>query len=324
MYEAPQTLSFRDVDEPPFDDDSIMVRISYSFICATDIKTYKQGHPHIKPPTVLGHEYSGVVERVGSRVSDFAVGDFVAGIPFVNCGECEACMRGRPWGCTDRRFPSNGALAERISMSRSYARLGLAKVPAASLKEAALAEPLSCVLNSARSFSPRAGDEVLVVGAGFMGVLNALALRSLFGVRSFITDTNVTRLSLPASLGIETLSESEIRPGRYDAIVLTAPVPALVGRYAGLVAPDGHLVLFGGYAKGVAVELDPNLVHYNGLKLVGTSGFAPNDFRTAIRAISGGFVRLGAFTEGLYRFSDFKRAFEDALAGRALKAGFEI
>lgn len=324
MYEAPRTLSFREVEEPPFDEDSILVKISHSFICATDIKTYKQGHPRIKPPTVLGHEYSGIVEKVGSRVTGFAAGDAVAGIPFLNCGQCESCARGRPEGCEDRLFPSNGALAERISMSASYARRGLAKVSADSLREAALSEPVSCVLNSARAFSPRPGDEVLVVGAGFMGVLNALVLRNLFGVEAAITDVNETRLPLPASLGIKVVSEAEIRPGRYDAIILAAPVPALVPRYAALVAPFGHLVLFGGYAKGAMAEFDPNLVHYQGLKIVGTSGFTPDDFRVAVKAISGRFLKLGAFTEHLYRFDDFERAFEDALAGRTLKAGFEL
>jgi len=324
MYEAPRELSFREIEEPPFDEDSILVKISYSFVCATDIKTYKQGHPLIKPPTVLGHEYSGVVEKVGSRVAGFAPGDAVAGIPFLNCGQCESCARGRPEGCEERLYPSNGALAERISMSRSYARRGLAKVSAETLKEAALSEPVSCVLNSARAFSPRPGDEVLVVGAGFMGVLNAMVLRRLFGVESSITDVNEARLQLPASLGVGVVAESEIRPGRYDAIVLTAPVPDLVPRYAALVAPYGHLVLFGGYAKGAAAQFDPNLVHYRGLRIVGTSGFNPDDFRVAVKAISGRSLVLGAFTEHLYKFDDFGRAFEDALAGRVLKAGFEL
>lgn len=324
MYEAPRTLSFRDVEEPPFDEDSILVKISYSFICATDIKTYKQGHPRIKPPTVLGHEYSGIVEKVGSHVTSFAVGDAVAGIPFLNCGQCENCARGRPEACEEHLFPSNGALAERISMSQSYARRGLAKVSAETLKEAALSEPVSCVLNSARAFSPRPGDEVLVVGAGFMGLLNALVLRTLFGVEASITDVNEARLALPERLGVHALTEPGLRSGRYDAIILTAPVPELVARYAAMVAPYGHLVLFGGFAKGSMVEFDPNLVHYQGLKIVGTSGFIPDDFRVAVKAISGRRLELDAFTEHLYKFDDFERAFEDALAGRTLKAGFEL
>jgi len=74
MYEAPRVVSFRDVPEPSFDSNTILINISYSFICATDIKTYKQGHPHIIPPTILGHEFTGVIERVGENVEGYAEG----------------------------------------------------------------------------------------------------------------------------------------------------------------------------------------------------------------------------------------------------------
>ena len=180
------------------------------------------------------------------------------------------------------------------------------------------------MLRALRSFSPSVGDEALVVGAGFMGVLNALALRRLFGVVSSITDTNEERLRLPAELGIRTLRESELAGGRFDAVIVTPPVPALVPQYARLVAPSGHLVLFGGYAKGATIELDPNLVHYDGLKVLGTSGFAPDDFKAAVKAIANGLIDLSPFTKELYAFADFDRAFADALEGRALKAGFEL
>jgi L-iditol 2-dehydrogenase len=324
FYEAPQKLSFRDVDEPPVHEDTILVRIVYSFICATDIKTYKQGHPQIKPPSILGHEFSGVVERVGSSVTSFHVGDWVTGIPFISCGECEMCLRGRTEACPNRRHPSNGALAELIAFSESYAHTGLAKVPEALALSAALSEPVSCVLNSARAFNPRPGDTVLVVGAGFMGVLNALVIRSLFGARTLITDVNSARLALPQSLGIEPVTDPEALRGKMDAVILTPPIPDLVPQYEGLVAPFGHLVLFGGYAKGSKIQVDPNLVHYKGLRIVGTSGFSPFDFRTAVNVIKSGLVLLEPFTKGLYPFSDFDRAFKDALEGRALKAGFTL
>jgi L-iditol 2-dehydrogenase len=149
LYEAPKSISFRDVPDPAVDTDTILIKVSYSFICATDIKTYRQGHPHIVPPTILGHEFSGIVESVGSDVESFSVGDCVTGSPFINCGTCESCFRGRPEVCSARKFPSNGAFAERIAMTNEYAKLGLFTVRPTFLRQAALSEPVACVLNSA-------------------------------------------------------------------------------------------------------------------------------------------------------------------------------
>jgi L-iditol 2-dehydrogenase len=324
LYEAPKSISFRDVPDPAVDTDTILIKVSYSFICATDIKTYRQGHPHIVPPTILGHEFSGIVESVGSDVESFSVGDCVTGSPFINCGTCESCFRGRPEVCSARKFPSNGAFAERIAMTNEYAKLGLFTVRPTFLRQAALSEPVACVLNSARSFNPRPGESVLVVGAGFMGVLNALVLKTIFGVRAYITDTNTERLKLPASLGIEIVEDTEKLSGFFNAIILTPPIPELIIRYQSHVLPFGHLVLFGGYAKETKALFDPNMVHYTGSKIVGTSGFSPFDFKTAVNLITDGAIDLNVFMTNMYEFSssEFQKAFIDAMDGRALKAGF--
>ncbi len=324
VYEAPKSISFQDVPDPIVNADTILIKVSYSFICATDIKTYKQGHPHIVPPTILGHEFSGIVESVGKNVDSYSVGDCVTGSPFINCGVCDSCFRGRPEVCSARKFPSNGAFAERIAMSSEYAKLGLVKVPPALLQQSALSEPLACVLNSARSFNPQPGDSILVVGAGFMGVLNALVLKTIFGAHSYITDTNAERLKLPSKLGIEIIEDIEKRPEAFNTIVLTPPIPELIVQYQKYVVPFGNLVLFGGYAKGTKALFDPNIVHYTGSKIVGTSGFSPSNFKTAAKLITTGAINLDVFMDNMYEFSssEFQKAFVDAMDGRALKAGF--
>ena len=324
VYEAPKSISFQDVPDPIVNADTILIKVSYSFICATDIKTYKQGHPHIVPPTILGHEFSGIVESVGKNVDSYSVGDCVTGSPFINCGVCDSCFRGRPEVCSARKFPSNGAFAERIAMSSEYAKLGLVKVPPALLQQSALSEPLACVLNSARSFNPQPGDSILVVGAGFMGVLNALVLKTVFGAHAYITDTNAERLKLPSKLGIEIIEDIEKRPEAFNTIVLTPPIPELIVQYQKHVVPFGNLVLFGGYAKGTKALFDPNIVHYTGSKIVGTSGFSPSNFKTAARLITTGAINLDVFMDNMYEFSssEFQKAFVDAMDGRALKAGF--
>jgi len=324
LYEAPHKLAFLDVPEPRLENDTIFIRVLYSYICATDIKTFKQGHPSIKPPSILGHEFSGVVEKVGPDVRLFSPGDFVTGAPFIDCGECRACVLGRPEGCSGRKFPSNGALAEFIAVPESYARKGLEKVPERIVKEAGLAEPVACVLNSCRGLDPRPGESILVVGAGFMGVLNALTLKSLFGVKCSICDTNPDRLALPEALGIRVVDAGESGGESYDSVVLAVPAVDLIPKYEALVAPFGKLVLFGGYPKDSMAQFDPNLVHYKGIEIKGSSGFSAADFRAAVSVIRGGLLKLDVFTRDLFPFSDFDVAFQAATEGRVLKAGFKL
>jgi L-iditol 2-dehydrogenase len=324
LYEAPLKLSFGEVPDPAFEEDSILIRISYSYVCATDIKTYKQGHPHIKPHSILGHEFSGIVEKVGPGVTLVRAGDTVTAAPFVNCGVCEMCVRGRTEACPDRQFPSNGALAELLSMPEGYARKGLARIPAAMMKECGLAEPVACVLNSARAIGPRPGDSVLVVGAGFMGILNALVMKCLFGAVTCITDVNSKRLDLPASLGIRVLAAEELGKKTFNTVILTPPIVELIPQYEACVAPFGTLVLFGGYKSGATAQIDPNILHYKGVKLTGTSGFSPFDFQTAVKVITEGALPLSPFTREIYPFADFEKAFRDAAEGRALKVGFDF
>ena len=156
-----------------------------------------------------------------------------------------------------------------------------------------------------------------------MGLLNAVVLRSAYGVRVRITDIREERLSLPERLGIGVLSIEEAQKSTNDQVILAAPVPELITLYESCVAPFGYLVLFGGYPKGCKAEFDPNLVHYKGVKIVGTTGFSPFNFKTAIKLISDEVISLSPFTKDIYDFNDFRRAFDDAMSGKVIKAGLK-
>ncbi len=321
MYEGIGKISIRDVEKPKIGEDGILVKILYSFICSTDIKTYKQGHPMIKPPTILGHECSGRIVETGRNVTEFEVGDYVAVAPFVNCGECEQCINGYPEGCRNRDFPSNGAITEFLSIDAGYARKGVAKVAKDKAKEAALAEPMACALTSCRHMELQPGNSALVVGAGIMGMLNAMTLRDVYGQTVVITDKRQERLELAEELGFATSSGDT---GKYNSIVLTAPVPELIDEYLPKVKLFGNMVLFGGYSKGTKALFDPNIIHYNGVKLTGTTGFASKDFMAAITLINSGKLDLRPFTKRIYEFSDFEEAFKDAVEGRSIKVGIKV
>lgn len=324
MYEGIGDISIMDVKEPEVKDDSILIKTIYSFICSTDIKTVKRGHPMIKPPTVLGHEASGQVMEVGKDVTFVKPGDYVAAIPYVNCGTCEQCIKGNTDGCRNRTFPSNGALAEYFSVSEDYAKKGVAIVKKEKLAEGALAEPLACVLTSADHMDLEIGDTALIVGAGIMGMLNAVVLKSVYGITVSITDTNTERLTLPKSMGFDVLTPQESLLGQYNSVVLSAPIPELILAYQSKVKLFGNMVLFGGYPKGTIAKFDPNIIHYNGVKILGTTGFSPKSFKQAISLLNNGNLSLAEFAKNIYSFDDFEKAFDDAMNSRVLKAGIKV
>lgn len=324
MYKGIGDISIMDIQKPEVGDNTILIKTIYSFICSTDIKTVKRGHPMIKPPTVLGHEASGQVVEVGKNVKFLKPGDFVAAIPYVNCGTCEQCIKGNTDGCRNRSFPSNGALAEYFAVSEEYAKKGLEILDENKLVEGALAEPLACVLTSAQQMDLEIGETALVVGSGIMGMLNAVVLKNVFGINVSITDTNSERLVLPKKMGFNTLTTEESLLEKYNSIVLTAPIPELILAYESKVKLFGNMVLFGGYPKGTIAEFDPNIIHYNGVKILGTTGFSPKSFKQAIRLLNNGNLSLEAFAQDIYSFDDFEKAFDDAMNSRVLKAGIKV
>lgn len=265
-------------------------------ICGSDVAYLEHGrigHWVVKKPLVLGHEASGVVTAVGPDVSSVSVGNRVAIEPGTPCRRCRECRRGDYHLCLDFVFlatpPHDGALAERIVMDESCAN----PIPdSMSFDEAALVEPLSVGLWAAERASLRAGDDVLVTGAGPVGVLAGLAARALGAGSVTVVDVVPERLRLAESLGLS-VQEPEDQHGRRDADVLvecSANESALV---AGLrrLRPGGRAALVGvprselvglPLAESVPQEISVSLVHRyahtwpTGIKLM-DSGRVPTE-----------------------------------------------
>lgn len=187
--------------------DEVQIRIRGTGICGTDLHYFSQGRNGmfiVKTPLVLGHEASGIVSAVGSNVTKFQLGDRVVIEPKRPCGKCRACLGGRYNICTDLKFtgsasrdpPVQGTLQEYYNHPAAFVH----HLPEPlSFVEGALIEPLSVALHAVRRSGLIAGQKVLILGAGAIGILCAAVCKATGASDVTIVDVDRTRLDFATS-----------------------------------------------------------------------------------------------------------------------------
>lgn len=337
-YTQGHGFQIADIPRPRIGADELLVRVRAAAICGTDVKTVRNGGRRLKPGQriVLGHEFAGTVEEVGSAVVGFAVGDRIGAAPNFGCGRCEACLRGMSNLCPDYSafgIDTDGAHAACVRIPAAAVRQGnVVQLPAdLAWEEAALAEPLSCVLNGQRVVHLAAGETVVVYGVGPMGLLHVLLARACGAGRVIAVDTNPARLAKACELGADTgihgATESvpervkAVSAGRgADVVILAASVAALVPEALTLLAPFGRLCLFAGLpAAQAAVPLDANAIHYRNLVVTGSSGGCNADYRTALDLIATRRVDVRPAISHRFPLARMAEAYETAQAGQGMK-----
>src|SRR6202047_3609268 len=184
LYGA-EDLKVQSRDIPTLADDEVLVRVEVALTCGTDLKVWKQGFHQrmIKPPSLFGHELAGVIELKGSAVNGgFREGMRVLPPNSAPCNTCLYCRKGQPNLCEDLLF-NNGAYAEFIRIPGRIVRQNMLLIPDnVSFVDAAMAEPLACVLRGIHETGITRGDTVVVIGCGPIG-LKFIRVLSGRGVR---------------------------------------------------------------------------------------------------------------------------------------------
>lgn len=198
---APETVDFitRDLGEPAADE--VIVKVKASAICGSDLHIYKGKHPSVALPATIGHEFSGDVAAVGSDVKNIAVGQRVTVEPCIVCGVCDACRHGDYGYCEQISFTyrnGDGAMADYVKVKSPY----VYPLPDHMSYEAgALIEPLSVATHAVRRADIRLGENVLVIGAGAIGILVAALCRASGAGEVVVVDYSENRLRLAAEMG---------------------------------------------------------------------------------------------------------------------------
>jgi len=303
----------------------VRVRVSLCGICASDLVVWSGTDPG-RYPYSPGHEFCGVIERVGSAVAGPAPGTRVVINPNLGCGECAACRQGRPNLCPalkSRPVKSNGGLSEFVALEAAMAH----KVPA-SLSDAAAAfvEPLSCAVHAARRADPAPGSEVLVIGAGMLGLLCGLALRAGDAAPVFVETAERRRSRATELLQAEAFPPERIEdagiPRFHTAIDCSGNAEAVLSALSRL-APGGRLVLAGVPDPAARPAFSLALVPTRELEIRG-SWLNPGTFEDALRLAESCRDTLDSLETETFPLSRVNEAFERARTGEVYRVMVEM
>jgi len=197
-----EKLKVEPVTVPEIEDGDLLVRVKAALTCGTDVKVFRRGYHArmIVPPALFGHELAGDIIQAGSAVKKFKVGQRVVAANSAPCGECYYCRRGAENLCEDLLF-NNGAYAEYIRIPARIVEKNTLEIPAhVSYQDAALVEPLACVLRGLEQTGVRPGDVVAVLGLGPIGLM-FVRLAHVYGARVIAIGRRQTQLDRAARMG---------------------------------------------------------------------------------------------------------------------------
>jgi L-iditol 2-dehydrogenase len=288
-------LSINELPDPVPAAGEVLIRVSFAGVCGSDLHAYKGLHPFRKPPVVLGHELAGLVAKVGPGVKRVKPGDLVTVMPSAGCGACPACQGGETNLCLKRRAPGSGDwIGTFAELFRAPAEV-VYKVPAGvSAAAAVLAEPLATTCHAARVSGMKAGERVLIIGAGTIGLLAALTFKSMGTARIAVTDVEDFNLGLAgrytgalaynareASLEERILKDT---PEKFDLTLLCANAEPTVRQALALTRKGGRIVVLGMFLK--PVPLDLLAVTTGELAVLGSWIYTGRDFQAALDLIA--------------------------------------
>lgn len=331
---APLDVRLREAPRPTPGPDEVLIAVARVGICGSDLHAYHGRHPFIQLPVVPGHEFAGTIVEIGANVRDLTPGQRVTVEPSLVCGVCTNCTHGRYNICEHLRVigcQTDGALAEYLAVPAAKA---LPLPDSLSWDQAALVEPLAVAVHAVRMARLQPGANVLILGAGTIGLMVLQAAKALGAGRVVITDLIERRLALALRLGavravnphqadLAHVLEETFGPPRADIIFECVGVAA-TAREAVRVARKGtRIVLAGVFEEEVPLNL--GLVQDRELELVGTLMYAGDDFPTAIRLVERGQVKVEPLITHRFPLDRAAEAFAAADdRERALKVLVEI
>ncbi len=334
VLHGPGDLRVEDVPNPAPGPGEVRVRVEVALTCGTDLKVFRRGYHArmLRPPCRFGHEFAGTVDAVGPDAGDWRVGDRVVAANSAPCGICPPCRRGQENLCDDLLF-LNGAYAASVVVPARIVARNLLRIPSGvGTADAALAEPLGCVVLGLDDLALRAGERLLVVGSGPIGLL-ALAAARAAGVEVTVAGRGALRLDRARRLGASAVHESAdpdgvpdaVRGAGFDAVLEATGRPGVWEAAVDCVRKGGRVNFFGGCPAGTTVTLDTGRWHYEALTLRASFHHTPSTIRRALALIADGVVRAGDFVDGSVSLEALPGHFHDAAAGRrAVKVRVEV
>lgn len=279
VFTAKNAVSFTDLPDPKPGAGEVVIEVKASGICHTDYEVLKDNYGTGAFPVVPGHEYAGVVADLGADVATLSIGDRVAVDPNIECGNCRACMRGWAHLCENLGaygVTKHGGFAELSLVSAAHVH----PIGEMTFLQAALAEPMGCVLNGVDAVFAAWMENALIFGAGPMGLLMGMALRSRGVSRVSFCDISESRLELASSFGFDAIPSGSERLGKWrlgaDLAIEATGVPLVAAGLTSYIANGGKGLFFGVCPSEVKIDIAPFEVFRRQLTLAGSHSLNHN------------------------------------------------
>jgi L-iditol 2-dehydrogenase len=299
-----EDVRLESVPVPEIGPGELLVRVRAALTCGTDVKVFRRGYhaKMITPPALFGHEMAGDIAALGTGVSRFAVGQRVVAANSAPCDNCFFCLHAQQNLCEDLLF-NNGAYAEFIRIPERIVEKNTYVMPdELEYRDAALAEPLACVLRGLDECHVRPGDTVAIMGLGPIGLMFVRLARYAFGARVLAIARRIEQVDRALMLGAHEgilmggrealIAEVKSRTSTRgpDVVIEATGQPEAWELATQLVRKGGTIDFFGGCPTGTRVGLDTSLLHYSEITCKATFHHTPAHVQRALRWIAEGAV----------------------------------
>lgn len=323
VVSRPGRWSVEDVPIPKPGPGELLVATKSVGICGSDLHILAGEFPPTPYPITPGHEFAGVVADVGDDVRSVAVGERVAVDPSLFCGSCRFCLAGRgnlcsSWGAIGDTVA--GAFAEYVIVPKSNAYV---MSDSMDFSTGALVEPMSCVVHGLHRLSLRVGSDLLIVGAGTIGLSLLQVARRAGAARVDVVDTDSSRRKRATEFGANNAAESidEIVGTRgygYEYVIEATGVPAAAQSALSALDRGGTFMIFGVAPDEGRISISPFQIYNEETTILGTMAVL-NSFEPAMRLLEAGVVNSAAMVTHTFALEDFDSALHTMRERQGLK-----
>ncbi len=322
LCESSSTVRVANLPDPEAGIGEVLIQVGACNLCGSDLHMAEIKDFELPYPFVPGHELAGTVAVAGENVRHVQPGDQVAVQPVIRCGTCPLCRRGHANLCQNPQvigLHRPGGFAEYVTVPAEnvYASDG---VPHST---ASCTEPLACALYGLRRLNSRVGSDVLIFGAGGMGLFFLQLIRNSGSRRVTVVDLHPLRLQAAEDLGAdqvvvadggEEAMLAEIQPLGFDSVVDATGVPDVVEVAFRHIGPAGRLLMLGSCPTKAVISIRPRIVQSRDITVVGSFGFG-FEFPAALHLLREGRVTVDPIVTHRYGLDRFVEAWEQARSG---------
>ncbi len=310
----------KNVSIPKLGNNDILVEMKACGLCGTDIEKIQGEYTASKP--ILGHEATGIIVDIGHDVTEFKVGERVFPHHHTSCNNCHYCNKGNETMCEQYRNSNidPGGFSEFFRVPAwNIQKGGIIKIPSeVSFEEASFIEPIACCIRSQKRSGISAGDKVLVIGAGPMGLIQLQLLKNM-GIKTSISDINMKRLSMSKSLGADNIYnvnednvfkkiKDDTKGLGVDVAIVATGNPKGIIQALNTVRKGGTICLFGVPVIGSILDYDFSDIFNSEISIISSYGATDRETNNALEIIKSHKIDVRSLITNRIKLEEFENA----------------